>query len=212
MPWASMSCSPVRTAGRAITCLSSPKIRSAATPLQPGRLAADRRGRAGLDLQLEVDREAHRAQRAQRVVGERAGRDHAQPPRLEVGAAAVRVEQLAARERLGHRVEREVARREVGFDVAVAQRHEVDVPGVAGADDAPRAERARQLEAARRRSRARARARRRRVVADREVEVGRRAAEQPVAHGAADDPRLAAGEDLARGLERRRSAHAAAPP
>ena len=166
----------------------------------------------GSIVQVEVDREADGAQRAQRVVGERAGRDHPQPPRLEVGAAAVRVEQLAARERLGHRVDREVARREVGLDVAVAQRHEVDVPGVAGADDAPRAERPRELErggAGRARERAAPRVG---IVADREVEVGRRAAEQPVAHGAADDPRLAAGEDLARGLQRRRRAHAAAPP
>jgi hypothetical protein len=179
--------------------------------LEPRRGGADRVRGAGLDRQLEVDRDPDPAQRAQRVVGERLARDHAQPPGLEVGAAAVRVEQLAARERLGHRVDGEVARREVGADVAVAEHDQVDVPGVAGPDDAPRAERAREPE---RRAAGGARERARGilgVLGDRDVEVGRRAAEQAVAHGAADDPRVAAGEDLAGRFERRAGGHGAAP-
>ena len=169
---------------------------------QARRVAGDRGRGRGLDRQVELDRDPDGAQRAQRVVGERVGPDHAQAPRLEVGAAAVRVQQLAAGQRLGHRVDGEVARGEVGHDVAVAQDHEVDVPGVTRADDAPGAERAGELE---RRAAGRTRERARglpRVVRQREVEVGRGAAEQPVAHRAADDPRVAAGEDSAHVLER----------
>ena len=71
-----------------------------------------------------------------------------------------------------------------------------------GPDDAPRAERAGEPE---RRAAGRARERARGVrgiFRDREVEVRRGAAEQPVAYGAADDPRLAPGEDLAGRRER----------
>ena len=142
---------------------------------------------------------------AQRVVGERAGAHHPQPPRLEVGAAAVRVEQLPAGERLGHGVDREVARGEVGADVAVRSGDEVDVPGVA--PGRPRATRRTRPTAGRRRRRSRratARAARLRVLRHGEVEVDRVAAEQPVAHRAADDPRLPPGE-------RRRGRRRAAP-
>ena len=114
----------------------------------------------------------------------------------------MRVEQLAAGQRLGHRVDREVAGGEVGVEVVVAQPHDVDVPGVAAPDHAPGAERVgeRERRAARH---AGDRARRRLGVAgQRDVEVGRLAAEQAVAHRAAHDPRRLAAQPLARGLER----------
>jgi hypothetical protein len=119
----------------------------------------------------------------------------------------VRVEQLAAGQRLGHRVDREVARREVAGDVPVAQDHEVDVPIVLRADDAPGAERAGEAErgaACRASERARAVPG---VVPQREVDVGRRAAEEAVAHSAADDPRVAAREHRAHRIHGDRAAH-----
>ena len=115
----------------------------------------------------------------------------------------MRVDQLAPLQRLRHRVDREVAGREVGGDVAVAQRHEVDVPVMPGADDPPGPERAGQLEG-KAASRARDRLRRLlRVTLERDVDVVGGSAEQLVAHGAADEPRLAAGQHFAGGFERR---------
>ena len=76
------------------------------------------------------------------------------------------------------------------------------MPGVAGADHAPGAERAGELE---RRAAGGARDRPRgvaRVAVEREVDVVGGAAEQAVAHRAADQPGLAARERLAGGLER----------
>ena len=120
----------------------------------------------------------------------------------EILAAVVRVEQLAALQRLGHRVDREVALGEVGLDVVVAQRDQVDVPGVLGPDDAPGAERAAELE--RRPAGGLGQLAREplRVAGDREVDVVGVAPEQLVAHGAADEPRVLAGQHLAREVER----------
>jgi hypothetical protein len=165
-------------------------------PLQPRRGAPDRRGRLRLDREIEVDREPHGAQRAQGVVLERLRADHPQTAGVEVGTAAVRVQQLPAAQRLGHRVDGEVACGEVGVDVPLAQHDEVDVPAVPRADDAPGAERAGEPEGG-----AAGRARERasgilRIDGERDVEVGGAAAEQPVTHGAADDPRLLPGEHL----------------
>ena len=61
-------------------------------------------------------------------------------PRLEVRRAAVRVDQLAAGERPGHRVDREVAQREVGLDAPAAHRREVRLPAAVRRDHAPGAE------------------------------------------------------------------------
>ena len=156
------------------------------------RAAGDLLRGGAVDLEPELDGQADGAQRAQRVVGQRLGRDHPQPPEAQVHAAAVRVEQLAAVERLGHRVDREVALAQVGLDPVLAQRDEVDVPGVARADDAPGAELAGEPE---RRAAGGAREGARglaRVALDRDVDVVGRAAEQPVADRAADEPRRAA--------------------
>ncbi len=178
-------------------------------PLQPGRLAPDRRRRLRLDRQLEVDGEPHGAQRAQRVVGQGAGAHHAQQPGREVGLAAVGVEQLPARERLGHGVDGEVARREIRADVVVVQADEVDVPGVTRPDDAPGAEGARQAEGRGADAAGQRAGAVRGVAGQRQVEVDRRPPEQPVTHGAADDPGLAVAEQRPRLVERR--PHAATP-
>ena len=164
-------------------------------------MAADRGAGGGVELEAELGDEPDRAQGPQGVVLQRGLRDHPHGPRLEVGAAAVRVEQLAAAQRLGHRVDREVARGEVGVDVVVAQGDEVDVPAVARADDAPGPEGAGELEgdaAGGPRDRPRGVAR---VAREREVDVVRRPPEQPVAHGAADEPGRTTRERLAGDLE-----------
>jgi hypothetical protein len=179
--------------------------------LEARRRAADRRRRVRLDREVEVDREADRAQRPQRIVVQRAGGDHAQSPRFQVGAAAVGVEQLAAVQRLRHRVDGEVARGEVCLDVAVAEDDKVDVPGVVAPDDPPGAERAGELECGgARRARERARGILR-LGRQGDVEIRGRAAEQAVADGAADDPRLAAREDPADLVERHERVHEDAP-
>ena len=205
MPWASISSRPGAGAVGGHDALELAEHALGRDALDPGGVAAGRGGGGRVDLEIELGHEADGAQRAQRVVGERGLGDHAHRPRLEVGAAAVRVEQLAAAQRLGHRVDGEVARREVGADVAVSQGDEVDVPAVAGADDAPGPEGAGELEATparRARDRPRGLAR---VALEREVDVVGRPPEQPVADGAADEPRLPARERLARRLERLRS-------
>jgi len=179
--------------------------------LEARRLAPDRRRGCRLDRQVEIDRDPHGAQRPQRVLGQRAGADHPQPAGLEVGAAAVGIAQRSAGQRLGHRVDGEVACGEVGLDVAVAQDDQVDVPAVLGSDDAPRAERPGELE---RGAAGLARGRPRgvlRVLGQREIEIRGGAAEQAVAHGAAHDPRRAPGEHRAGRVDGNARAHPAAP-
>ena len=72
--------------------------------------------------------------------------DHAQAAGGEVAGAAVRVDALAAAQRLGDRVDGEVAQREVGLQRAAAQRAEVGLPAAVGGQHAPRAERVGELE------------------------------------------------------------------
>ena len=201
----------MRAAGAQTTCLSSPNTRSGATRSSPGaRRPISAAVSGSITSSRSIASRTARSVRRGSSARER-GPDHPQPPRLEVGAPAVRVEQLPAVQRLGHGVDREVARREVGVDVAVAQPDEVDVPAVARPDHAPGAELAGQPEGG-----AAGRARQRaglllRVLGQRHVEVDRVAAEQPVAHGAADDPRLAPGE-LPAHLVDDGMAHAAGSP
>ena len=162
------------------------------------RLLAGELARRVHRLEAELGREPHEPQRAQRVVGERARPDGAQAARGEVGLAAVRVDALAALQRLRHRVDREVAQREVGFERAAAQRAEVRLPRAVAGHHAPGAELVGELE---RRAAHGAREAARGggdVAVDDEVEIGRRTLEQAIADRAADEPRLAAGERLAR--------------
>ena len=100
------------TASAETTRLSSANTRSGATPRSPGAFARDRGAGRRVELEVELDGDPDRragcaagpppARRAQTIRTSRA---------LEVRAPAVRVEQLAAAERLGHRVDREVALR-----------------------------------------------------------------------------------------------------
>ena len=99
----------------------------------PGRVPGGGFAGRRVDLQPDFGRDPHRPQAAQRVVLQRALAHHPHEPQRQIALPAVRVDQLAAAERLGHRVDGEVARGEVGEDVVVAQRHEVDVPRVARA-------------------------------------------------------------------------------
>jgi hypothetical protein len=177
-------------------------------PAQAGRLPTDRRRRRRVDRELEVDGQPHGAQGAQRVGGEGLGRDHPQPLDLQIRPARVGIEQLPAAQRLGHGVHGEVALREVGVDAPVVQPHEVHAPRLRATDDAPRAEVAGQAEggaAGRPRQRPRGLPG---VLGHRQVEIDGGPAEQPVAYGAAHDPRLPAGEDRPHRLERDTGAHA----
>ena len=154
-----------------------------------------------VELEPELVLEAHGAQEPQRVVGEDRLRDGAKRARSEVLPAPERVDWLAALEGHGDRVDGEVAAREIFFERA-AERREVDcAPAVEG--DAPRAVPLAQRE--------------RRAaggtgeapggllgLGDRHVEVDERPPEQLVAHGAADYPRVLAGQHLANGVTHRR--------
>ena len=84
----------------------------------------------------------------------------------------------------------------------VAQRDEVHVPRVLGRDHAPGAELAAELERGAADRSGEPAGVRARVARDGEVDVVGVAAEQPVAHGAADQPRRLAGEGGASRLER----------
>ena len=184
-------------------------MRSGATRSQRRRaLARAAAPVAGSTSKPELERQPHEPQRAQRVGGERRRRDHPQAPRGEVGAAAVGVDELAAGERLGHRVDGEVAGGEVGVERAALQRREVDLPGRSGPTTRQRAERVGELEGrAAGRARDRARAAGAASPVDDDVEVRR--SPRPSSRSRTAPPTSQAalvGERLADGLD-----HAAAP-
>ena len=103
---------------------SSSRMRSALMISRRSRIAAIAVEHRRVGLEAERRDEARGAQHAQRVVAERdLGRQRrAQPLRREVGEAAERVDELGLVERERHRVDGEVAAREVGLDV-VGERH-----------------------------------------------------------------------------------------
>jgi hypothetical protein len=113
----------------------------------------------------------------------------------------VRIDELAAGQRLGHRVHRQVAPAEVGLERAALQRGEVDLPAAIAGDDAPRAELVGELERRPARAAAEAAGRAAHVTVDDHVEVGRRAPQEPVAQRAADEPGALAGQRLAQRLD-----------
>ncbi len=161
--------------------------------------------RVGVRGQAEFAGQPDEAQRPQRVVLERAGADEAQPARPQVAGASERVDQLAAAQRPRDRVDREVAPAKVGFDVAAVQRGDVGLP--ARDRGRRRATRRTRPRAGRRRRARRGRARgpaARSGLGD-EVEIGgRRAPEQLVADGAADEPAGALAKRVAREREHAR--------
>jgi hypothetical protein len=120
----------------------------------------------------------------------------------------VRVDERPAGQRLGDRVHREVAQREVGLDGAAAQRRQVDLPCAVGADHPPgavgvpeREPRPADLQGEVPRGAAH-------VAVHDEVQVIHRPAHEPVADRPAHDPRALPAQRLAGGLER--DAHAGA--
>ena len=137
---------------------------------------------------------------AKRVVREHRRRDEADQLRVEIGSPGKGVDRVAAGERDGDRVDREVTRCEVLLD-RPGQRCEVDRPAVRERD-APRTvpvgERERRASGA-----LGVRARRRLRLADGDVQVDELPSEQLVPHRAADDPGLLAREQLPRELTHR---------
>ena len=90
--------------------------------------------------QIQLERHPHEAQHPQGIVGERPGARHPQPSRARILEAAERIDRLPALERLGDRIDREVAQRKVSGERLAAQRLDVDLPAMVARDDSPRAE------------------------------------------------------------------------
>jgi hypothetical protein len=173
---------------------------------QPRGVPADSGRGVRIDLEAELRRQARDAQRAQRVGDERLGGDHAQALVVEVPRAAVGVDELAAAQRLGHRVDREVARAEVGLQRAALQRRDVDLPAAVAGDHAPGAELVGELERGAAGAPAQTAGGAAHVAVDHDVEIWGRAPEQAIAQRAAHEPRTLAGQRLAQGLD-----HSATP-
>ena len=131
----------------------------------------------------------------------RAGADHPQPPRLEVGAPAVGIEQLAAASGSAIAlIVKSRAARSAARSSSRSRTRSTCQPWLrATTRQAPNApESSNAIPPA---ARATARAAGLRVAGERDVEVGGRAPEQAVADGAADEPGRLAAEALARGLQ-----------
>ena len=111
-----------------------------------GRLRHARRGGGGeplglgVRLEAELGGEAREPEGTQRVVLVGLRPDHAERPRLEVGPAAERVDQLAGLIGPGHRVDREVAPGEVLLDRLALEGGEVVHAARAAVHHPPRAE------------------------------------------------------------------------
>ena len=197
-PSASISASP-SSARSAITIrLISAKIRSAATPREESPLRGDarerrrvcprRRRRVGLGLEVELARQPRQSQRPQRIGRERLRRHHPQAPQAKVLEAAQRIDEITSAKRLGDRVDGEVALAQIGLDRVSGERQHVDLPGAIAGGHPPRAEALRQLERVRVRRAREPAGERLGVARHGNVEVLGRPAEQPVAHGATDQP------------------------
>ena len=174
----------------------------------PGELQRRRLG-----LQVELDSHPREAQHAQGVVREGPGSGGAQPASLRVGEASQGIDRRASADRLGDRVDGEVAQREVGGQRFAAKRLHVELPRAVARDDPPRFELVRERKAGRAAGGARHRARRgARVALHHDVEVHAAAGppQKTVAHGAADQPRPLARERCADRLQA--GAHAGAAP
>ena len=127
---------------------SSANRRSPDASLTRGAASAVSRSVSRIGSEAELGGEARQPQGSQRVVlvGRRA--EYAQRPGLEVGVSAERVDQLAALgrsrgapdERARHRVDREVALRQVLLDGLALERSEVVHAAAAPVDHAPGAE------------------------------------------------------------------------
>ena len=206
IPCASISSRPARTAGAATTCLSSPNTRSAATPLEPRRVTARSPPPCpARSSRPSVDGEPDRAQRAQRVGGERARRSTIRSRRA-ARSARPPCGSTSSPPASGSAIALTVKSRAARSAAMSSSRSgdEVDVPGAVRADDAPRAERARQLE--RRAARLRAPRRARRAAGRRARARSRSIVARPSSRSRTAPPTIQAsrpGEDVAGGLDRR---------
>ena len=157
----------------------------------------------------ELVLEAHRAEETQGVVDEHGVRHRPDDPGLEVGTAGVRVVRRSRTDVPGHRVEREVARREIGVD-AVSDRGEVDRLRNPVHDDPPGSVSLREREHGASEPACEPIRRVTRLGA-RDVEVEHGPQEKLVADRAADDPRVLLAEDRPQALIHRRRPAARVP-
>ena len=159
-----------------------------------GRKAARNLGSGAVDGQPQLDGEAGKAEGSQRIRRKRRRRDHPQPPGFEVHPAAERIDQLAAGEGLGDRIDREIALAEVILDRRAAERSEVDLPRVVACDHSPRPESLGQREGGRADPAGERACDRRGVSRDRHIKIDRRPPQQPVSDQTADQPCVGSGE------------------
>ena len=215
--WSSRSRARTGSSAR-IRSRSSARRLSPAGSAAAACLRARELDRPGLDLQAQRARDPGGAHEPQRIVGEGAVRRGAQDASLGVRDAARGIDRLRVGigERDGDRVHREVAEPEIGLDAVGAKPRYVEVPRVVAGLDPPGPELLRELE--RRRAGRLGDRPGVRLVAPRldgQIDVDHVAAEQGVAHGAADDP--AAVQDFerrgqTRGLAKRVPHPAHEPP
>ena len=161
----------------------------------------------GCRLEVELRSQSGQPERTQRIgrisraLYIRAAK-HAQCSGLEVRDAALRIVRLAARQRHGDRVDREVAAGQIGVDALAVHGGDVTCPLASRIHRAPSAERLRKREhwpADRPRQLA---SHLLGVAVHHQVEVAHGPAEQRVAHRTADDPQLF-GRVLAEGFAHR---------
>ncbi len=151
-------------------------------------MRARRAGGLRINREPELASDPRESHHSQRVALERLRRHHPQRSGVQVLEAAERIHGRPARERLRDRVDREISLREIVLDRLARQRDQVELPIAIVSDDPPHPEPVRQPERVSARL-ARERPRKRlRVTFDRDVEVGRRPAQRPVARRAPDEP------------------------
>jgi hypothetical protein len=165
----------------------------------------DERGRVAKQLlgvlvhaELELVLEPHCTKEAERVVDEYRVRDGPYAARLQIALPVVRITHISRSDAHGDRVEREVARRDIGLD-ARGQRREVDRLIGVGRRHAPGTVTLRERKRRAAEPSCIAKGSLPRLAAG-DVEIEHRATEKLVANGAADDPCFLVAEDLADSL------------
>ncbi len=170
--------------------------------VDPRRSLRGRGDRSRLRLESQPGDEARQPQHTQRVAVEGLLRHHPKAAPLEVGRALVRIDQRAALQRLRDRVHREVALGEVLLDGLALQGGHVNLPAATRRVHPPGTEVAAQLEHGTTRDHGEMPRERPRVTGYRDVQIEHGAAQKPVAHRAADDPRRLVPQRLSRHLQR----------
>ena len=157
-------------------------------PRKRRRLCPGGHRRVGLDLEFELARQPCQPQRPQRIGRERLRRHHPQPARTQVAEAVERIDVIASAKRLGDCVDGEVALSQILLDGLPGERQQVQLPAAVPRDYPPGPEALRQLERVGVGGARELAGELSRIDGHRDVIVAGGPAEQPVAHGAANEP------------------------